>query len=375
MYQDNGTLITEPGFIKAVQVTAGITSILSTLGASLIIFIYIAFRNLRTTARQLLVSLSIADIIVAISHFVGLFANFKRFIYQYNNETWNTSTTDPLCITQAAFSMFGTLASFLLSLAIGVYLVGILVWKKPRSWKKLFPIFYIICWGLPAIVVIPNLAKRLFGFALGANIGWCFIAQQVDSSNSDYVDYVITEYLSYEIWVCIVFIALPVLYLTAFIYIRCKRQRNNYENISSSSLPQGGDLKLLFVPVVFLLLRIWSTVLDNIVYHTTDEETWLYYLNSPGIAALVIIAGIGDNAQGLVNAILFCALTKQVRQQLFSKQYYVNVCGRHNIQPISAVDENTQCSNDRHFYDNKSSSYAPSVQFVASHSSASITIT
>ena len=171
MYQDNGTLITEPGFIKAVQVTAGITSILSTLGASLIIFIYIAFRNLRTTARQLLVSLSIADIIVAISHFVGLFANFKRFIYQYNNETWNTSTTDPLCITQAAFSMFGTLASFLLSLAIGVYLVGILVWKKPRSWKKLFPIFYIICWGLPAIVVIPNLAKRLFGFALGANIG------------------------------------------------------------------------------------------------------------------------------------------------------------------------------------------------------------
>ncbi len=47
---------------------------------------------------------------------------------------------------------------------------------------------------------------------------------------------------------------------------------------------------MLFVPVVFLLLRIWSTVLDNIVYHTTDEETWLYYLNSPGIAALVIIA-------------------------------------------------------------------------------------
>ena len=168
MCQENVTLITEPGFINAIKVTAGVTSILSFLGASLIIFTYIAFRNLRTTARQLLVSLSIADIIVATSHFVGLFANFERFIY---NDTWKTSATDPLCITQAAFSMFGTLASFLLSMAIGVYLVGILVWKKPRIWKKLLPIFYIICWGIPVILVIPNFVEHLYGFTVGANIG------------------------------------------------------------------------------------------------------------------------------------------------------------------------------------------------------------
>ena len=126
-----------PGFITAIKVTAGITSILSILGASLIIFTYIAFRNLRTTARQLLVTLSVADIIVATSHFVGLFTNFERFIHEYNNETWNTSTTDPLCISQAAFSVFGTLASFLLSLAIGVYLVGLLISKNLKKSCKL----------------------------------------------------------------------------------------------------------------------------------------------------------------------------------------------------------------------------------------------
>ncbi len=69
-----------------------------------------------------------------------------------------------------------------------------------------------------------------------------------------------------------------------------QRQRNNnYENISSS-IPHGGDLKLLSVPVVFLLLRIWSTVIDNIVYYTNEQTWWSYYLKSPGIAALVIMA-------------------------------------------------------------------------------------
>ncbi len=224
---------TQPAYILAIKVTAGVTSILSTLGAFLIIFTYISFRNLRTTARQLLVSISIADIIVAISHFVGLLTNFDRFIYQYNNDTWNTSTTDPLCITQAAFSMFGTLASFLLSLAIGVYLVGILVWKKPRIWKRLVPIFYYICWGVPAIMVLPNVIGHYYGFAdIGEQpidiminnysfIGWCYIAK-VGVPSSKYESYLLAEYLSYEIWVYLVFIALPLLYITAFVYIRCK---------------------------------------------------------------------------------------------------------------------------------------------------------
>lgn len=72
--------------------------------------------------------------------------------------------------------------------------------------------------------------------------------------------------------------------------------------------------------------------------------------------------GIGDNAQGLVNAILFCVFTKQVRKQLFSKEYYMSVCGGQKIQPTSAVDENTAFRNDRQFYNDTSVSYSHSVQ-------------
>ncbi len=51
-------------------------------------------------------------------------------------------------------------------------------------------------------------------------VGWCYIAKH----NA----FDISELLSYEIWVYLVFIALPVLYLTAFFYLRYKV--GNYYN-------------------------------------------------------------------------------------------------------------------------------------------------
>ena len=162
----------EPGFILAVKITAGTTCILSILGSCLIIFSYVVLVDLRTAARQLLVNLSIADIIVTLSHLIGLFVNFERFIPHYNPETWNSSTIDPVCISQAAFTLFGSISSFLWSMAIALYLIMLTTCKRPNLMKKItLPVLYIVCWGIPAIMIIPNAVKHYFGFALAADIG------------------------------------------------------------------------------------------------------------------------------------------------------------------------------------------------------------
>lgn len=162
----------EPGFILAVKITAGTTCVLSILGSCLIIFSYVVLVDLRTSARQLLVNLSIADIIITLSHFIGLFTNFERFIEHYNPEAWNTSTIDPVCISQAAFTLFGSISSFLWSMAIALYLVMLTTCKKPKVMKKItLPILYIVCWGIPAIMIIPNAVKGYFGYSQAADIG------------------------------------------------------------------------------------------------------------------------------------------------------------------------------------------------------------
>ena len=61
-----------PALLLAIRVGVGTFSFLSVVGASLIIFTFLAFRDLRTLARQLLVNLSVADLIVGVSHLVGL---------------------------------------------------------------------------------------------------------------------------------------------------------------------------------------------------------------------------------------------------------------------------------------------------------------
>lgn len=153
--------------ILATQITSGITCILSILGASLIIFTYAAFKSLRTTARQLLASLSVADIIVALSHFLGLFINYKRFISLDDDgmiTVSNSSFADDLCITQAAFSTYGTITSFLLSMLIALYLLVLTQSKSRKPASVLVPIIYIVSWGTPVLIITAVAVVHSFGF-------------------------------------------------------------------------------------------------------------------------------------------------------------------------------------------------------------------
>lgn len=160
--------------ILVTQITAGTTCILSILGASLIIFTYVAFKQLRTLARQLLASLSVADIIIAVSHFLGLFVNYKRFITEDEDGSKfisNSSYADPLCITQAAFTMFGTVASLLLSMLIGFYLLVLTQSKTMKPAKCLVPFIYLIGWGVPLVIVALVGGLRSYGYEPISNPG------------------------------------------------------------------------------------------------------------------------------------------------------------------------------------------------------------
>ena len=161
-----------PDFILALKVVVGATCILSILGAGLIILTYVAFRDLRTTARQLLANLSIADIIVAASHFVGLF-HFQKFIPYYsphNNGNSTFPSTDTLCTVQGAFTMYGTISSFLWTMAIAVYMFVIVVLKK-KAKKLVIIVFYLVCWGIPLALVLWFRSEGYFGFEENADSG------------------------------------------------------------------------------------------------------------------------------------------------------------------------------------------------------------
>ena len=156
-----------------MRATGGVTAVLSIVGATLIIFTFVAYKNLRTTARQLLVNLSIADIIVSGSHFVGVLQDYWHDLFISVNHISSTNnfrspmamySTNALCDTQAAFTAFGTVASFLWSMLIAVYMVVLTQSTTARPRKVLVPIIYIVSWGVPIVIVIGLAALKDLGY-------------------------------------------------------------------------------------------------------------------------------------------------------------------------------------------------------------------
>ena len=76
----------------------------------------------------------------------------------------NSSFADALCITQGAFSTYGTVTSFLLSMLIALYLLVLTQSKSKKPASFLVPLIYIISWGIPILVVSAVAIVHSFGF-------------------------------------------------------------------------------------------------------------------------------------------------------------------------------------------------------------------
>lgn len=156
----------KPEVILGTKVVMGFACTVSIAAACWVITTYILFKDLRTTARQLLVNLSIADILVASSHFLGAMVNYDRFLPSQNNGTLmsDASVHDPLCVSQAVVTMFGSIALFLWTMCVAVYILALSILTKKNILKKVVVLMYIVCWGVPIPFVIMAAATKSLGF-------------------------------------------------------------------------------------------------------------------------------------------------------------------------------------------------------------------
>ena len=161
-------------FLAVLKAAVTVTCLFSTCGAGLIIFTYAAFKDLRTIAREILVQLSVADIIVALSHLVGVLAVLPRYTpkpCELPENVTDFSDEDVLCEVQGGVTLFGTVSSFLWTIAVALYLLTIIVFERPRVARFLRFAFYPMCWGIPLSLVIYFALKGYLGFEESIDIG------------------------------------------------------------------------------------------------------------------------------------------------------------------------------------------------------------
>lgn len=130
-------------------------------------------------ARIILVCISAADIIVAVSHIWGVsnnYANLQQTSLRYTHRHLNISAENTECGAQAALAIFGAISSFLWSDVLAFMAVVILRssrWLRPRYFisNRAFVVYNLICWGIPLVVVCVAGGLNAIGFEEGIDVG------------------------------------------------------------------------------------------------------------------------------------------------------------------------------------------------------------
>ncbi|XP_072464884.1 G-protein coupled receptor 157 isoform X1 [Notamacropus eugenii] len=274
-----------------------LSCVLSFLGSSLLIGTHALWPDLRSRARQLLLFLSLADLLSAASYFYGVFQDFQT-------TTWD-------CVVQGALSTFANTSSFFWTVAIAIYLYLTIVRSNQGPWSgsRLLCCFHIISWGVPLAITATAVALKKIGYdASDVSVGWCWVNIEVE-------DRLLWMLLAGKLWEMLAYLVLPVLYILIRKHIsRAHAALSEYrpllaETYACQHRTSVADKKLILIPLIFICLRVWSTV-----------RFILTLCNSPAVQTpvLVVLHGIGNTFQGGANCIMFVLCTQAFRDRLFS---------------------------------------------------------
>uniref|UniRef100_A0A8D0HUP1 G-protein coupled receptors family 2 profile 2 domain-containing protein n=1 Tax=Sphenodon punctatus TaxID=8508 RepID=A0A8D0HUP1_SPHPU len=246
----------------------------SFLGSTLLVCTHALWPELRTHSRQLLLYLSLSDLLSAVSYFYGVLRDFDL-------ASWD-------CKLQGAMSTFSNTSSFFWTMAIAIYLYITIVRGSPTG-TGLLCFFHLVNWGIPFGITVAAVVLNKIGYdASNVSVGWCWI-------NLEAEDRVLWMLLTGKLWEIMAYVILPILYILIKKHINgAHAALSEYHPILSRAptfQPRTSiaDKKLILIPVIFIFLHIWSTI-----------RFILTLCNSPDVQnpVLVVLHGIGNTFQG-----------------------------------------------------------------------------
>ncbi|XP_061041005.1 LOW QUALITY PROTEIN: G-protein coupled receptor 157 [Eubalaena glacialis] len=269
---------------------------LSALGSGLLVATHALWPDLRSRARRLLLFLSLADLLSAASYFYGVLQDFE-------GPSWD-------CVLQGALSTFANTSSFFWTVAIALYLyLSIVRTSRGPGDGRLLCAFHVVSWGVPLVITVAAVTLKKIGYdASDVSVGWCWIDLEAE-------DHVLWMLLTGKVWEMLAYVTLPVLYLLIRKHInRAHEALSEYRPLVSRAhqlrrRTSAADKKLVLIPIIFICLRVWSTV-----------RFVLTLCGSPAVQTpvLVVLHGIGNSFQGGANCIMFVLCTRTVRTRLLS---------------------------------------------------------
>ena len=160
-------------------ILAILSSSASIIGCLLIIITYVCWKDFRTTARSILVFISIADLFTASGYVVGSAIYLHYKIYDKVSATCNHGVEDgykQACEWQSFVTTSSSIASFFWTTILAFYLYMTIVHKMYKFVRRLMPVIYLVSWGVPIVLCTVAMTEGWLGPSLDdTSVSWCFI--------------------------------------------------------------------------------------------------------------------------------------------------------------------------------------------------------
>ncbi|XP_021346188.1 G-protein coupled receptor 157-like [Mizuhopecten yessoensis] len=212
------------------------------------------------------------------------------------------------CQFQSALTIFSSIGAFCWTMVMSICLFMSIVCINLTFTAKYMKVFHLVCWGLPSIVTIAAWSSDVLGYDHNiTQASWCWIDPLVPHA-------MVWQLFTGKVWEFSCSALTTGLSFAVFVYIRRKANTSlasKSNRKSKKAAIESANRKLMFVPLVFILCRIWGTLRFFIGNFAPGYE------NKPEVSWIVPMQGIGDSAQGFVNFVVYCCMTDGVRRRIF----------------------------------------------------------
>lgn len=300
-----------------LAIPAVLSSTLSCVSTVIIVFTYCRWKDIRSGSRAIITFLSIADFITAFGYIMGSL-NYGINYSDSHSESCRLFTG--FCKVQSFITTSSSLSSFFWTSSLAIYLYLSVVHNRVSFAQKLFPFFHVVNWGLPILICLPLLATGRLGYSYFAVSTWCFVGPLGKTFRGEDVFLVM---IAGKFWEILTYVVVVVLYILIKRHINVEAKKG----ISSKSLNSGlvailrrTDKKLVAIPVVFVLLRMWGTLhylYSLAVVHHTLQGCTTRILGAV-FTTFAVLQAIGDGGQGWGNFILYVMVSDKIRTRLLA---------------------------------------------------------
>ena len=148
------------------------SSSFSCLGSLLILYAYFSLKDIRSGAQKIITLLAVADFFTAFGYIIGS----VNFLTHFNHkDVKGCKVFHELCEVQSFITTWSTMCSYCWTCFLAFYFFLVLVFHKNKLAASLLPLYNVVAWVGPLLIVLPLLGTGKLGYAPYVASNWCYI--------------------------------------------------------------------------------------------------------------------------------------------------------------------------------------------------------